>query len=102
MDDVLNLELLSLVSKVSSELQNHVGISDKTLAEFLIAQRLESTSSSDFRKKLETIGAEFPPSLVNSLDRLVLTLHPKFKGKGEPAKSGEEQTSPRTETAAMP
>ncbi|PTB64849.1 P-loop containing nucleoside triphosphate hydrolase protein [Trichoderma citrinoviride] len=81
MDDLLNLELLSLVSKVTSELQNHVGISDKTLAEFLIAQRLESSSSDDFRKRLEGLNADFPPSLVDSLDRLVVAMHPKFKGQ---------------------
>lgn len=81
MDDLLNLELLSLVSKVTSELQNHVGINDKTLAEFLIAQRLESKNVDDFRKKLAGIGADFPPSLVDSLDRLVLAMHPKFKGQ---------------------
>ncbi|UKZ82650.1 hypothetical protein TrVFT333_010443 [Trichoderma virens FT-333] len=62
MDDLLNLELLSLVSKVTSELQNHVGISDKTLAEFLIAQRLESKSSDDFRKRLDGLNADFPPA----------------------------------------
>ncbi|KAG6143616.1 hypothetical protein E4U22_003704 [Claviceps purpurea] len=94
MDDLLNLELLSLVSKVTSELQNHVGISDKTLAEFLIAQRLESSDTDDFRKKLNSIGADFPPSLVDSLDRLVLAMHPKFKGKGN--KSNENEHRSRT------
>ncbi|TWU77293.1 DEAH-box ATP-dependent RNA helicase prp22 [Metarhizium rileyi] len=89
MDDLLNLELLSLVSKVTSELQNHVGISDKTLAEFLISQRLESSSTDDFRNRLDKIGADFPPSLVDSLDRLVLSMHPKFKGKGTQI-NGEE------------
>ena len=37
MDDLESLELLSLVSKVTWELQNHLGVSDKTLAEFVIA-----------------------------------------------------------------
>ncbi|KAG6037756.1 hypothetical protein E4U41_004785 [Claviceps citrina] len=83
MDDLLNLELLSLVSKVTSELQNHVGVSDKTLAEFLIAQRVESSDTDAFREKLKNIGADFPPSLVASLDRLVLAMHPKFKGNGK-------------------
>ncbi|KAG8410035.1 DEAH-box ATP-dependent RNA helicase prp22 [Metarhizium acridum] len=92
MDDLLNLELLSLVSKVTSELQNHIGISDKTLAEFLISQRLESSSTDDFRKRLDKIGADFPPSLVDSLDRLVLAMHPKFKGKGDQI-NGEEHHS---------
>lgn len=81
MDDLLNLELLSLVSKVTSELQNHVGINDKTLAEFLISQRLESDTDDAFRSKLDALGADFPPSLVDSIDRLVQNLHPQFKGK---------------------
>lgn len=89
MDDLLNLELLSLVSKVTSELQNHVGISDKTLAEFLIAQRLESTSSDDFRKRLDGLNADFPRSLVDSLDRLVVAMHPKFKGQNGAAHDDE-------------
>ena len=42
MDDFTSLELLSLVSKVTSELQNHLGISDKTLAEFVIDQHEKS------------------------------------------------------------
>ncbi|KAL6851253.1 DEAH-box ATP-dependent RNA helicase prp22 [Amphichorda felina] len=90
MDDLLNLELLSLVSKVTSELQNHLGISDKTLAEFLIAQRLESDSTDDFRKKLEQANADLPPSLVDSIDRLVWTMHPKMKGR----KSAEQDSGP--------
>lgn len=99
MDDFLNLELLSLVSKVTSELQNHVGVSDKTLAEFLIAQRVESKTTDEFRKKLDGLGADFPPSLVDSLDRLVLTMHPRFKGKatnGALAPEPEEEHHGRT------
>lgn len=95
MDDLLNLELLSLVSKVTSELQNHVGVGDKTLAEFLIAQRLECSSLAQFREKLAGIGADFPPSLIDSLDRLVLAMHPKFKGKNGAA-SVEEPHHSRT------
>ncbi|KZZ99651.1 ATP-dependent RNA helicase DHX8 [Moelleriella libera RCEF 2490] len=92
MDDFFNLELLSLISKVTSELQNHVGVGDKTLAEFLIAQRLESTNTDVFRKKLDDIGADFPPSLVDSIDRLVLAMHPKFKGKGDENNEVEHQS----------
>lgn len=88
----MNLELLSLVSKVTSELQNHVGISDKTLAEFLISQRVESDTTDAFRKKLDGLGADFPPSLVDSIDRLVRTMHPKMKGRrGEDASAGGQQ-----------
>ena len=79
MDDLESLELLSLVSKVTSELQNHLGINDKTLAEFVIAQHSKCSSVSEFKSQMEAMGAEFPQSLVESIDRLVLTLHPRFK-----------------------
>jgi len=52
-------ELLSLVSKVTSELQKHLGISDKTLAEFVIAQDVQCNSLEEFEKKLEEMGADF-------------------------------------------
>jgi ATP-dependent RNA helicase DHX8/PRP22 len=79
MDDFESLELLSLVSKVTSELENHLGIKDKTLAEFVIAQQTECSSLEEFQKKMEDMGADFPQSLIESVDRLVRTMHPKFK-----------------------
>ncbi|KAL9030487.1 MAG: hypothetical protein Q9196_001405 [Gyalolechia fulgens] len=81
MDDLESLELLSLVSKVTSELQNHLGISDKTLAEFVINQHSQCRSLAAFKSRLEEMGADFPQSLVESIDRLVLTMHPKYKGR---------------------
>jgi ATP-dependent RNA helicase DHX8/PRP22 len=81
MDDLANLEFLSLVAKVTSEIQNHVGVSDKTLAEFVIEQHANSKGVDDYKKQLEELGAEFPQSLVESIDRLILTLHPKYKNK---------------------
>lgn len=85
MDELEALETLSLVSKISSELQNHLGLDDdtrKTLAEFVIAKRLECDSFEDFKKILPGMGAStLPNSLVESIDRLVCTLHPKLKGK---------------------
>jgi ATP-dependent RNA helicase DHX8/PRP22 len=82
MDDLANLEFLSLVSKVTSEIQNHVGVSDKTLAEFVIDQHANCKGVDDYKTQLEEMGAEFPQSLVESIDRLILTLHPKYKNKG--------------------
>jgi ATP-dependent RNA helicase DHX8/PRP22 len=94
MDDLESLELLSLVSKVTSELQNHLGINEKTLAEFVIAQRLECATFEDFKAKLAAVGADFPPSLVESIDRLVKTMHPKFKGKQNGADHHDEDAKP--------
>lgn len=92
MDDLASLELLSLVSKVTSELQNHLGINDKILAEFVIVQHSKCPSLPEFRAQLEAMGADFPPSLVESVDRLILTMHPKHKGKTN-GQNGRETTA---------
>ncbi|KAI9052960.1 hypothetical protein LZ554_003232 [Drepanopeziza brunnea f. sp. 'monogermtubi'] len=99
MDDLESLEILSLVSKVTSELQNHLGISDKTLAEFIISQHAPSLKLEEFRSKLEAMGAEFPQSLIESVDRLVRTMHPKYKGLkngGEQMGNGSRKLEERT------
>ncbi|TDZ15615.1 Pre-mRNA-splicing factor ATP-dependent RNA helicase prp22 [Colletotrichum orbiculare MAFF 240422] len=96
MDDLLNLELLSLVSRVTSELQNHLGVSDKTLAEFIIAQRVDSKDYDVFKQKLAAIGADLPPSLIESVDRLVLTMHPKMKGQAKRNGSDEQHQHQRS------
>ena len=85
MDDLASLELLSLVAKITSELQNHLGISDKTLAEFVIDQHANCTSIPEFKSTLEAMGAEFPQSLIESIDRSILTMHPKYKKQKEHA-----------------
>ena len=80
MDDFTSLELLSLVSKVTSELENHLGINDKTLAEFVIDQHEKCGGNlTEFKDALVAMGADFPNSLVESVDRLILTMHPKHK-----------------------
>ncbi|KAL8678968.1 MAG: hypothetical protein Q9186_004737 [Xanthomendoza sp. 1 TL-2023] len=79
MDDLESLELFSLVSKVTSELQNYLGVSDKTLAEFVIDQHSKCRSLPMFKSRLDDMGAEFPQSLIESIDRLILTMHPKYK-----------------------
>ena len=79
MDDLESLELLSLVNKVASELHNHLGLSDKTLAEFIIDQHVSAKDAVAFKTALDEFGAEFPPTLVESIDRLVRTMHPKYR-----------------------
>ncbi|KAF3061421.1 ATP-dependent RNA helicase DHX8 [Daldinia childiae] len=90
-DDFAELELLSLVSKVTSELQNHLGISEKTLAEFIIAKRLECNGFSEFKSELAKLGgASWPDSLFDSVDRLVRTMHPKFRAEKEAAEEDHQ------------
>ncbi|KAF2265734.1 P-loop containing nucleoside triphosphate hydrolase protein [Lojkania enalia] len=98
MDDLESLEYLSLVSKVSSEIQNHLNVSDKTLAEFVIDTHGKSKNVAGFKATLEGMGAEFPQSLVESIDRLILTLHPKYKkGAANGKKTDAEETQNETD-----
>lgn len=78
MDDIESLELLSLVSKVTNEIQNHLGIAEKELAEFIIEQH-GGKDLAAFKASLRAADADLPNSLVESIDRLVLTMHPKYK-----------------------
>jgi ATP-dependent RNA helicase DHX8/PRP22 len=75
------LEFLSLVAKITQELENHVGISDKTLAEFVIDLHDKSTALADFTGRLTAVGASLPESFVQNLDRLILRMHLRFKKK---------------------
>lgn len=75
--DIEQLELLSLVSKITSEINNYMGISDKTIAEFVIDQHASSANVKEFQTKLEDF--DFPKSLAESIDRLIKSLHPKYR-----------------------
>ncbi|KZT69048.1 P-loop containing nucleoside triphosphate hydrolase protein [Daedalea quercina L-15889] len=77
--DLYNLEFLSLVAKITQEIDNHSGISDKTLAEFVIDLHDQSKTLPEFKEKLKEVGANFPDSFVENVDRLILKLHPKHK-----------------------
>lgn len=79
-DDLYQLEFLSLVNKITQEIDNHTGLNDKTIAEYLINLHDESNKSlADFKAKLKETGADFSDSFIESVDRLILNLHPKYK-----------------------
>lgn len=78
-DDLTQLEFLSLVAKITQEVLNHTGINDKTVAEFVIALHDDSKTLPDFKANLSNAGADFPDSFVETVDRLILTMHPKHK-----------------------
>lgn len=86
--DLYNLEFLSLVAKITQEIDNHAGINDKTLAEFVISLHDDSHSLPEFKQKLQDVGAGFPDSFVENVDRLILALHPKHKSKKAVADGG--------------
>lgn len=57
------------------------------LAEFILSIHEQSKDLKEFKSKLSEMGASFPESAVNTIDRLILTMHPKYKTK----KSDSEQ-----------
>ena len=107
------LELLSLVNKVSQEIFNFTGSADQDLAKFVIAVSLATLLAAErsselipasvdrvqlhrkskkfdvFQTKMKEMGAPFPDSFVQNLDRIILSMHPKYKKK---AKKAQEMT----------
>ncbi|KAK3637541.1 DEAH-box ATP-dependent RNA helicase prp22 [Elasticomyces elasticus] len=100
MDDFEQLELLSLVSKVTSEINNYMGIADKTIAEFVIAEHAKCAGDvGKFQASLEEY--EFPKSLTDSIDRLVRTLHPEYKKQNGKAEKNGKVEGTRTKFTGL-
>nr|GEZ79035.1 probable pre-mRNA-splicing factor ATP-dependent RNA helicase DEAH5 [Tanacetum cinerariifolium] len=84
------LEYLSLVSKVCTELESHLGFSDKTLAEFITDLGHKCLTVDDFDKKLKKNRADLPDYFVRTLLNVIhAILPPKVKKpKGEVGEKG--------------
>ena len=74
------LAQLSLVNKVTKELENHLGIADKTLSEFVIALTDENDTPVTFRKALGAVGAEVDDAFAESLLGLIQRMRKKPSG----------------------
>ncbi|KAA8913430.1 hypothetical protein TRICI_003190 [Trichomonascus ciferrii] len=106
MDALQELEVLSLVSKLTTEIQNYTGISDKTLAEFLLDLHDQSIGNDGggqskdqlarFRKSLDEVGADFPEDFVENIDRLIFQMHPKHKKKKNHEHSNNKNPLPES------
>ncbi|KAJ8683658.1 hypothetical protein QAD02_019450 [Eretmocerus hayati] len=84
MDEIEKLEHLSLVSKICTELDNHIGLNDKTLAEFIIYLAGKNNTFDSFKKVLLEKGAEFSDSFIANLLRIIQ--HMKSKSSNPPTK----------------
>jgi ATP-dependent RNA helicase DHX8/PRP22 len=74
--------------------QQNKGINDSALAEFVIALHGQCKTLPDFKAKLKEVGAEFPDSFVENMDRLILSMHPKYKKKAKKVNGkGKEEDS---------
>lgn len=73
MDELVKLHQLSLVSKICTELENYLGVNDKTLAEFLIHLAEKHTTLPSFRQAVSDAcgGDSLPESLSASIYRAI-------------------------------
>ncbi|KAH6635965.1 hypothetical protein F5144DRAFT_644360 [Chaetomium tenue] len=79
MDDLSDLELVGLVV---SEVEIHLGIIDRNLADLIIAQRVASDTFQTFQQKVGSLtGNSLPTSLLETIDRLLRMMHPAMKPK---------------------
>ena len=79
------LQQLSLVSKVCAELDAHLGLSDKTLAEFIIHLAADNATPAAFSHALSQNGADFPESFAHNLLRIIQKLRPVKPRAAAPA-----------------
>lgn len=93
MEELRNLEYLSLVSKICTELDNHLGVNDKDLAEFLIHLAQQSANYEVFRKQLADNQADLPDSFSSNLYRIIQKLLPAPVKKDVDEENSEELTS---------
>ncbi|XP_037034697.1 ATP-dependent RNA helicase DHX8 [Bradysia coprophila] len=90
MEELKQLEHLSLVSKICTELDNHLGLNDKDLAEFIIALAEKHQTFADFKKVLIENGAEFPDSFITNLLRIIQLMKPPANSSQKPLKFTEK------------
>lgn len=73
------LQQLELVSKITNELENHLGVSDKTLAEFVIdLARSNGSSAHAFASALKSNGAELPLDFCTRLLSIIRKIDASF------------------------
>ncbi|XP_035688059.1 ATP-dependent RNA helicase DHX8-like [Branchiostoma floridae] len=94
-DELQKLEHLSLVSKICTELDNHLGINDKDLAEFIIDIAEKNKNEDAFKKALSENGGEFPESFASNLLRIIQTMKPSARPKGNDGSGKKKKKKPK-------
>ena len=77
MNELEKLEYLSVVSKVCTELDNHLGLNDKDLAEYIIRLAKKHKNVPKFAKALKKKGADFPETFTKNLFSLIHRMLPQ-------------------------
>ncbi|KAJ2731610.1 DEAH-box ATP-dependent RNA helicase prp22 [Coemansia sp. BCRC 34962] len=90
--ELRRLEYLSLVTSVTNELSNHIGISDKDVAEYIIHLHDPSKGFAEFKRRLDQDDCGFSDAFTQTLYRLISTMKPK--------KEKEQASAANTQSAA--
>lgn len=98
-DGLEKLEYLSLVSKVCTELETHVGCGDKVLAEFITELGRKSETVEEFDAKLKENGAEMPDYFVRTL---LTIIHAILPPRPKSAKPSSDPTQGKKKPSAFP
>ncbi|CAN0843863.1 Probable pre-mRNA-splicing factor ATP-dependent RNA helicase DEAH5 [Linum grandiflorum] len=75
-DDLKNLEYLSLISKLCTELETHVGLGEKVVAEFITDMGRECASVKEFHSKLKEKELVIPDYLIRTLLTIIHAILP--------------------------
>ncbi|KAK9208431.1 hypothetical protein WN944_000785 [Citrus x changshan-huyou] len=95
---IRELTYLSLLSKICSELETHLGFIDKVLAEFISESGRNSETVEIFDDKLKEYGADLPNYLVRTLFNVIHTiLHPKPKLQSKKKSGRDRKTNYKVE-----
>ena len=90
MSAMQKLQHLSLINKVTKELDKSLGVNDKTLAEFVVdVAKSSKFDPQTFFRELQKNGAELPEPFANELVGMIERL--ANKGGGSTAKEGEKK-----------
>ncbi|KAM0037280.1 putative RNA helicase [Helianthus debilis subsp. tardiflorus] len=96
------LEYLSLVSKVCTELESHLGFGDKVLAEFITELGRKCETVDEFDTKLKENGAEMPDYFVRTLLTIIhAILPPKKKSKSDKDGPKGDDNAPKSSFPAL-
>jgi ATP-dependent RNA helicase DHX8/PRP22 len=95
-----SLSELQLVSKVTQELNNQIGINDKTLAAFVIEMAIENDNPTMFHNALFEQGAELPRSFVETLMNIIRKAKSKDLPSDKKYSSSEKYSAYSLETYA--
>ena len=81
MDDFEELEYFGLISRLCKELENHIGVSDKVLAEYVVDLHRKSNGPDSFKDLLENSGGSFTDSFTGHLYETIRCADPRQKNK---------------------